>query len=183
MTRKIEHFLSHVEPTTTTNEPHSRREAFGERLKNERERLQLTQAEAAEACGVRREMWGKYERGQTDPGCMVLEHFSALHADVLYILTGRKEPTRPDLPGTVNAVLLTAACHAVATELRRLGVRKNAPIETQFAVAVRIAVTLYNSPDLHTSGDSYLDTIQAMAKGAALMEWQAWLKRSKVDDA
>ena len=31
--------------------------SFGERLKIERERLGLSQLEAAESCGVRREMW------------------------------------------------------------------------------------------------------------------------------
>ena len=36
---------------------------FSVRLKSERTRLGLTQAEIAGKCNVSREMWGKYERG------------------------------------------------------------------------------------------------------------------------
>lgn len=37
---------------------------FGKRLKEERIKLGLNQAEAAEKCGFSREMWGKWERGE-----------------------------------------------------------------------------------------------------------------------
>jgi len=76
--------------------------SFGERLKIERERLGLSQLEAAESCGVRREMWGKYERGDSEPGTRVLERFSTHNADVLYILTGRREPKLETNEGFIN---------------------------------------------------------------------------------
>jgi len=53
---------------------------FGARLAFERKRLSLSQKDAAEYCGVRREMWGRYERGDAEPGVGVLEHFCALGA-------------------------------------------------------------------------------------------------------
>lgn len=59
-----------------------------ERLKTARKDLGLNQAEAAELCGVSREMWGKYERGIAVPGGEVLFAFAAAGADVQYILTG-----------------------------------------------------------------------------------------------
>ncbi|HGB3291809.1 TPA: helix-turn-helix domain-containing protein [Salmonella enterica subsp. enterica serovar 40:-:1,5] len=59
-----------------------------ERIKFERTRLSLTQAQAAMICGVSREMWGKYERGQAVPGGEVLFSFAEAGADIQYILLG-----------------------------------------------------------------------------------------------
>ena len=52
------------------------------------ELAQLTQAGAAEQCGVSREIWGRYERGLAVPGGEVLFSFANAGADVQYILTG-----------------------------------------------------------------------------------------------
>lgn len=59
-----------------------------ERLKSERLKLGLSQAQAADLCGVSREIWGKYERGNAVPGGEVLFSFAATGADIQYILTG-----------------------------------------------------------------------------------------------
>lgn len=59
-----------------------------ERMKEERVRLGLKQAEIAEICGVSREIWGRYERGATVPGGDVLFSFARAGADVQFILTG-----------------------------------------------------------------------------------------------
>lgn len=64
-----------------------------ERIKNERTRLSLTQAQAAMICGVSREMWGKYERGQAVPGGDVLFSFAEAGADIQYILLGESRLT------------------------------------------------------------------------------------------
>ncbi|HIA7190862.1 TPA: helix-turn-helix domain-containing protein [Escherichia coli] len=58
------------------------------RLKAERKRLSLKQADAATLCGVSRETWGKYERGVMVPGGDVLLSFALNGANVQYILTG-----------------------------------------------------------------------------------------------
>lgn len=79
---------------------------FFSRVAEERKRLGISQAVAASACGVSREMWGKYERGSASPGCDVIVRFAAVGADVLYILTGRRE--RPAAELTDRARLLTA---------------------------------------------------------------------------
>lgn len=79
---------------------------FCYRLSDERKRLGISQAAAAHACGVSREMWGKYERGAATPGCGIVEKFASLGADVTYILTGRRE--RPPSELTDRARLLTA---------------------------------------------------------------------------
>lgn len=61
---------------------------FGVRLREERRRLKLSQASAGNECGVSREMWGKYERGESIPGGEVLFAFAALGANLHYIATG-----------------------------------------------------------------------------------------------
>lgn len=81
------------------------------RLRLERDRLELSQAAMAEAVGVRREMWARYEAG-TEPGAGVLIKAIQAGVDVLFVLTGRHAekaqavgsppPVRPDTahPGT-----------------------------------------------------------------------------------
>ncbi|MBL8467350.1 helix-turn-helix domain-containing protein [Methyloversatilis discipulorum] len=61
------------------------------RLHDERKRLGLSQATAADVCEVSRIVWGKYERGQAVPGADVLMKFAAAGADVAFILTGDGE--------------------------------------------------------------------------------------------
>ncbi len=63
---------------------------LGRRILEERERLGLSQQEAANAAGVRREMWAKYEAG-AEPKAKVLAGMAAAGADVQYILTGKRQ--------------------------------------------------------------------------------------------
>ncbi|MFZ1327029.1 MAG: helix-turn-helix transcriptional regulator [Candidatus Contendobacter sp.] len=60
------------------------------RIREERERLNLSQAQIAEKCGVSREIWGRYERGQAVPGGEVLFALAMAGADVQYIITGQR---------------------------------------------------------------------------------------------
>ncbi|MCO1335345.1 helix-turn-helix transcriptional regulator [Microbulbifer sp. OS29] len=69
----------------------------GPRIAAERKRLKLSQAEAAEECGVSREMWGKYERGKAAMGTEVLSSFVSVGADPLFILTGQTHSLAPEI--------------------------------------------------------------------------------------
>ena len=84
---------------TSTNNEHNNALSFGVRLAAERKRLGLSQKDAAERCGVRREMWGRYERGIAEPGVAVLEHFYALSAnpDVLLGGAAKKESNSDEM--------------------------------------------------------------------------------------
>ncbi|MFJ5239516.1 helix-turn-helix domain-containing protein [Pseudomonas neuropathica] len=64
------------------------------RLKEERKRLKLTQAEAGSLAGVTRESWSRYEGGGVSPGMEVLEAFALAGADVQFILTGTSASSR-----------------------------------------------------------------------------------------
>lgn len=60
------------------------------RIKEERKRLGLSQAQAADLTGVTRETWGKYERRILVPGGDVLFAFAAAGADIQYIIKGER---------------------------------------------------------------------------------------------
>lgn len=80
---------------------------FSARLKEERKRLGLSQAEAAAECGVSREVWGRYERAVAVPGGEVLFGFANLGADAQYILIGRRgaQPDNSGLPADEQLLL------------------------------------------------------------------------------
>ena len=52
-------------------------DSLGERMRESRKALQLSQDDVASRCGVSREMWGKYERGAAIPGGEVLAAMAA----------------------------------------------------------------------------------------------------------
>ena len=62
---------------------------YGERLKHERLRLKLTQAQMADAGGVKRQAQGCYERDVSLPRAPYLAAITLLGVDVLFIITGR----------------------------------------------------------------------------------------------
>lgn len=66
-------------------------------LKNERERLGLTQAAMAEAGRVRSRTYSYYESGERSPDSEFLASIAAAGADVLYILTGVRSAAAPVL--------------------------------------------------------------------------------------
>ncbi len=63
---------------------------FGERLKEERERLGLSQTEFGKLANVQKQAQLKYEKGERNPGSCYLTLIGC-YADVLYILTGRRD--------------------------------------------------------------------------------------------
>lgn len=65
-------------------------ENFGRRLKEERERLGLSQAAFAKACGVGRTAQFNYEREERSPSSEYLDAADKLGADSAYIMTGTK---------------------------------------------------------------------------------------------
>ncbi|WP_314341814.1 helix-turn-helix transcriptional regulator [Simonsiella muelleri] len=62
---------------------------FGNRLKTERKKLGLTQAQATEKCGVSARMWGDYERNISQPKAEQLFLFKNAGIDIDYVMTGK----------------------------------------------------------------------------------------------
>ncbi|BBL71007.1 hypothetical protein MoryE10_16130 [Methylogaea oryzae] len=66
--------------------------AIGRRLREERERLQLSQADLAEQAGIPRGTQADYELGEAEPDSGYLETVKTLGIDVDYVLFGVDEP-------------------------------------------------------------------------------------------
>lgn len=63
---------------------------IGERLREERLRLGISQVDFAEQCDASRNALLQWERGETTPNAGVLALMSGLGVDVLYVVTGQK---------------------------------------------------------------------------------------------
>lgn len=63
---------------------------IGDRLREERERLGLTQEQLGEAAGVRKLAQHKYEKGERPPNVRYLSEAAAAGVDVLYVITGAR---------------------------------------------------------------------------------------------
>ncbi|HHX9832681.1 TPA: helix-turn-helix domain-containing protein [Salmonella enterica subsp. enterica] len=71
---------------------------FGKRLRDERKRLGLNQADIAELCGVSTKTWGKYERGVTTPDAAILSLLGTqCGLDVFYVLFGSRSKGVSDI--------------------------------------------------------------------------------------
>ncbi|TAN50297.1 MAG: XRE family transcriptional regulator [Methylococcaceae bacterium] len=66
-------------------------EGFGKRLKEERERLGLSQAKFAEACGVGKTAQYTYEKGARQPDFSYLDAAEKLGVDTEYVMRGTKK--------------------------------------------------------------------------------------------
>lgn len=156
--------------------------SFGCRLKEERERLGLSQQSAADICGVRREMWGKYERDVAEPGVRVMELFSAHGADALYVLTGRREPNikavTEGFEGTVNPARLALITRELTYQFERQGLHADlfkgqGDVSGEVRCATRIAflvAEIYNELFLHPPAGLVQDVIRNLAYGMILAE-------------
>jgi transcriptional regulator with XRE-family HTH domain len=92
---------------------------FGLRLRQERDRLGISQADMALLAGVSREMWGRYERGAT-PSSDVLIAVQAHGVDINFVCGGSR---------TLSQVTLTD------DEQDLLGLYRGLDIEGRAAVA------------------------------------------------
>lgn len=67
------------------------RPGFGERLKEERKRIGLTQVQLAEKAGIKRVTQYLYEKEESHPNYRYLEALSRVGIDLQYLLFGVKE--------------------------------------------------------------------------------------------
>lgn len=66
--------------------------SVGARLKEERERLPITQQRLAEVLGIDRKTQRRYETDENSPDTNYLTEIAGLGFDIVYILTGRRAP-------------------------------------------------------------------------------------------
>jgi transcriptional regulator with XRE-family HTH domain len=87
---------------------------FGERLKAERKRLDMTQQAMAEACGVSKRQQLYYEADQW-PGGAYLSAAAKIGVDVGFVLTGERAEA-----GSPEEALLVAAYRSATPEVKRV---------------------------------------------------------------
>jgi transcriptional regulator with XRE-family HTH domain len=89
-----------------------------ERIKNERNRLELNQGDFAEKAGVKRRAQAHYESGERCPDGLYLAAIASIGVDVQFILTGRRSINlRNDLRSTKDQLYLIKAISENLTEL------------------------------------------------------------------
>lgn len=93
----------------------------GDRLREERLRIGVSQEDAALLCGVSRAMWGRYERAVSLPGASVLLHLIGHGFDLNYILGGSRTLSDSTLNDEETALL--AAFRATDDEGRASALR------------------------------------------------------------
>ncbi|MGC9368668.1 MAG: XRE family transcriptional regulator [Paracoccaceae bacterium] len=71
-------------------------DSVGDRLRSERERLGLSQAAFAALAGASKPSQVRYEKGERYPDGLYFQRIASKGADVLFILTGEKNPVLPD---------------------------------------------------------------------------------------
>lgn len=81
-------------------------EALGERLKEERLRLGLNQAELAAVGGVAKTSQFNYEKGERSPDAAYLAAVAVAGVDVLYVVTGTRTPAAASSLSDVENILV-----------------------------------------------------------------------------
>lgn len=79
---------------------------IGDRLREERDRLGLSQAAFGELGGVKANAQGNYEKGDRSPDAAYLAAVAAHGVDVLYVVTGERTPEAADSITAAEAKVL-----------------------------------------------------------------------------
>lgn len=107
---------------------------IGTRLKEERQRLSLTQQALAEACGSSKRQQVRYETEEQVPGGEYFAGAAELGVDVVYVLTGKPASTGTGVSAE-EAMLLAAYRNAPAATRALVLAALGAPAATQRAAA------------------------------------------------
>ncbi|EBQ9987690.1 XRE family transcriptional regulator [Salmonella enterica subsp. enterica serovar Oranienburg] len=158
---------------------------IGERLKEERTRLGMNQTDFAMAGGVQKHAQIRYEKGERSPDGNYFEAVSKIGVDVLYVLTGRKEPNinviTEELEGTVSPVRMAMITLELHRQFERNGITSemfetpdidyaDSGITCRSVRIALLAAEIYNELFLEPPLGSIKDTIKNLAYGMALAE-------------
>ncbi|WP_213626936.1 helix-turn-helix transcriptional regulator [Pseudomonas sp. Pc102] len=66
------------------------KDEFADRLRNERQRLGMSQSAFGKAGGVQANAQGKYESGERSPSADYLQAIAAIGVDLQFVLTGNR---------------------------------------------------------------------------------------------
>ncbi|WP_418648871.1 helix-turn-helix domain-containing protein [Thauera butanivorans] len=92
----------------------------GERLREERERMGLSQEAMGAIGGVKKLAQFNYEKGERAPDSTYLAAIAAAGADVLYVLTGQRSGDAPAVPASPRVRALVENYEAADEAGRRV---------------------------------------------------------------
>ena len=122
----------------------------GLRIRQERDKRDWSQQQAADAVGIRREMWAKYEAG-AEPGAKALTGMAVVNVDVLYILTGQRGIQSTNSPALRDGEAELLDGYRALSAREKLGVK--ALIAGMAPVGVSVRVSGNGSHVVTGSGD------------------------------
>ncbi|HEY3381978.1 MAG TPA: helix-turn-helix domain-containing protein [Vicinamibacterales bacterium] len=125
---------------------------LGQRIKQQREKRQLRQADIASALRLTAQAVSKWERGENAPDIAVLVDLARLlGVSVEWILTGRQEA-----PGTFPAVVLCTSLNGFAERAARVPPADLAAWSNTIHYAVTEAVLRFDGVPVKCVGDGFL---------------------------
>jgi class 3 adenylate cyclase len=125
---------------------------LGQRIKQQREKRQLRQADIASALRLTAQAVSKWERGENAPDIAVLMDLARLlGVTVEWILTGRDEA-----PGTFAAVVLCTSLNGFAERAARMPPADLAAWSNTIHYAVTEAVLRFDGVPIKCVGDGFL---------------------------
>lgn len=125
-----------------------KKDAFGARLRAERERLGHTQDKFGAGGGVTRLTQSKYESGESSPDMQYLLAIEAMGADFNYLLTGEKSSFKNAEDAHNEHASLAAS---VVEELEKAIKAKGAALSPE--KKVRLVATIYRNSRLNSPVD------------------------------
>jgi transcriptional regulator with XRE-family HTH domain len=126
---------------------------FGSRLKEERERLGLTQPVFAELGGVKRVSQHLYEQGVRFPDVQYLECLLKHKVDVLYLLFGRRSVGFKHGDRMEFSAQLLSDIYRVIDEFARDDLGEPLPLDERLRLFQFLCAALSGSTDQHDAGE------------------------------
>lgn len=130
---------------------------FPERLREERNRLGLTQEQLGEAGGVKKQAQGLYESGRTNPDVGYLDRVAEVGVDVVYLLTGKRSDDASYLQGAAVTVLETGGEAATVYRLEESG-------RLQWRDVLIIAVDELRAAGLSLPGEKLAEVVDLLVE-------------------
>jgi transcriptional regulator with XRE-family HTH domain len=126
---------------------------FGKRLREERERLRLSQPAFAELGGVKRVSQHLYEHGERFPDVQYLENLKQHGVDVLYLVFGRRSVGIEEGDRLEFSAQLLFDIYRVVDEFARDEYGELLPFEARFKLFQFLCAALSGSTERHDSAE------------------------------
>lgn len=120
--------------------------SISDRLKEERERIGLNQADFAARGGASKHSQLDWEKGRATPNCAFMEAVAELGVDVRYVITGRRDYTPPP-PLSVDDQRVLQLFKLASPGVRRAALALLATGELPTAAPRRGEATVFIHPD------------------------------------